>query len=66
MFQPLTEWPVKAIQVPGALALLGVGYHVQPARTVDKARETALRKLRTCEFFLCVARNISFCGTWKI
>jgi hypothetical protein len=62
----MTEWPGSVIQVPEALAVLGVGYHFQPARTVDKARETALRKLRTYEFFLCIAHNISFCGTWKL
>jgi hypothetical protein len=61
----MTGWPGTAIRVPEALAVLGVGYHFQPARTVDKARETALRKLRTYNFFF-VAHNIYFCVTWKL
>jgi len=47
----MTEWPGTAIRVPEALAVLEVGYRFQPARTVDIARETALRKLRLYDFF---------------
>jgi hypothetical protein len=43
--------PGNAIRVPEALTVLAVGYDFQPSRTVDKARETALRKLRTYVFF---------------
>jgi hypothetical protein len=57
----VTDWPGNAIQVPEALAMLGVhclsqcaiGLHYQIARTVSKARETATNLLEFSDTPVC-------------